>query len=111
MQSSAQRRRLLKAMYAVPLHGWMVLAKCAAGLAVIVLIALIGKDASIDASTPTPRPAATAAAAGGGANVRAEPHRKKLFDERRSRYEAGANRNSVAGKAVKPANERPLALR
>lgn len=111
MQSSAQRHRLLKAMYAEPLHAWIVLARCAAGLAVIALIAFIGRDAPIDISTHASRPATTAAVAGGVATVRAEPHRKRLFDERRSRHEGGANRNGVAGETVKPANERPLALR
>lgn len=42
MQSSSKRRRLLKMMHAEPASVWKALAKCAAGPAVVALIAIIG---------------------------------------------------------------------
>ncbi len=111
MQSSMQRHRLLKAMNAEPVHAWMILAKCAAGLAVIVLIAVIGLDAPFDTATGAPTSVAAIAAAGAHANTRSQPHRKQVFDERRVRFAGAAGRRSLASEAVEPANRLPLAPR
>ena len=103
MQSSIERRRLLKAMDAEPVHARMVLAKCAAGLAVIILLAVIGARESVERGV-----------AGGVAAPAAQPvqeHRKHLFDERRARFEGGARRPRMASEAAKPANQLPRALR
>jgi hypothetical protein len=46
--SSIERQRLVKAMNVEPAHPWMVVARCVAGLAVIVLIAVIGVSENSD---------------------------------------------------------------
>ena len=96
MPSSIDRRRVLQAMNAQFENAWLVLARCAVGLAVIALIAVIG--------------AADLAAGGSVAAVTspsaqpAQQHRKEVFDERRARFDGGADPRSVAGVRVRPAN-------
>jgi len=51
MQTSNQRRRLLRELESESLRTWAVLAKCGAGLAVIALIALIGAGSADDRET------------------------------------------------------------
>ena len=107
MQSSRQRRRLLTAMNAEPVHAWLVLVRCAAGLTVIVLLSLIGVRASIDPGAP--RHVAARAAPHAGQLV--QKHRKQMFDERRARFERGGDRHSIAGEVREAGYELPLALR
>lgn len=99
MVSSSERRKLLKSMNGEPAGAWFILAKCAAGLAVTVLIAVIGASERGDRETgsevavvvpPTAQPA--------------QVHRKQVFDERRARFSGGADQRSVAGVAVRPSN-------
>ena len=111
MQSSIERRRLLKAMNEGPVYARLTLAKCAAGLAAVALIAVIGAQAPINIATPTRLSAAAKGAAGAHENMRSQPHRKQVFDERRVRFGGGASRHSVAREAVEPDNQLPLALR
>ena len=67
MQSSFERRRLLKIMHDEPASVWMVLAECTAGLAVIALITVIGysDNAAPDRAPPPPPPPGARAGRGG----------------------------------------------
>ena len=111
MQSSVERKRLLKMMKDGPANAWMVLVKCASGLALIVLIAVIGISGHADRSAPAAATNAVAASAVEHAEKTAHEHRKHVFDERRQRFQGGAERKSVAGQAVQPANRLPVTLR
>ncbi len=108
MQSSIERRRLLKMMSDEPINGF-AMAKCAAGLAIVVLLVVMAVSdervigGSVAQGTTPPRAAA--------AEVSAEAHRKQVFDERRQSFQGDAERRSVASEAVKPTNQLPVALR
>ena len=106
MQSAVERRRLLRSMHAEPVRAWMILARCAAGLAVIALIAAIGVSDRVDpgvagAAVPaaTPRPGQAAQA-----------HRKQVFDERRARF-AGDDRHRIAIGTMERTGLLPFVLR
>jgi hypothetical protein len=91
MQTTKQRRRLLQQMASEPFRTWAVLAKCGGGLAVIVLIAVIGAGSTDD-------PAAISRANDAAPHV-AQPvqqHRKQVFDERRARFAGGAPSHDIA---------------
>ena len=106
MQSSIERRRLLKAMNEGPVYAGLVLAKCATGLAVIVLLALIGAHESLDRGAAGNVAAASTPAA-------AQPvgaHRKQVFDERRSRLESGNQRNKRMFDVVDLPKDLPMEL-
>lgn len=99
MQSSIERRRLLKAMNPEPVRAWIVLAKCAGGLTAIVLLAVI------DAGDGGDHGAAcnVAAAATLHAAQPAQEHRKQVFDDRRRRFHGNTGHRSVADGTSKPA--------
>ncbi len=84
MQSSIERRRLLKMMSDEPINVRFAMAKCAAGLAIVVLLVVIAVSdervigGSVAQGTTPPRAAAAGASA--------ERHRKQVFDERRARF-------------------------
>ena len=80
MQTSNQRRRLLKDIESEPFRSWVMLAKCGGGLAVIVLITVIGAG-----STDNPEIISRAKDAAPYAPQPAQQHRKQVFDERRAR--------------------------
>ena len=111
MQSQVERERLLKLMGKEPVGSWLVLAKCAAGLAAVALIAVIGLGAPINIAAPTLKSAIFAAAAGARAHMRSQPHRKQVFDERRARFQGGVAAQNVAGQAGRPANRSLVAMR
>ncbi len=109
MQSSSERKQLLDTMYQEHVNPAAILAKCAAGLAIVVLLVTMGAsdgrvmDGSAAQGTTPPRAAA--------AGMRAEEHRKQVFDERRQRFQSIAEQRSVASQAVEPANQSPVVLR
>ncbi len=109
MQSSIECRRLLKMMSDEPINVRFAMAKCAAGLAIVVLLVVMAVSdervigGSVAQGTTPPRAAA--------AEVSAEAHRKQVFDERRQSFQGDAERRSVASEAVKPTNQLPVALR
>ena len=106
MQSSSQRRWLLETLNIEPVQASLTLAKCAAGLAVIVLIAVIGATDRGD------RGAVSHVAAGTPASVQpAQQHRKQVFDGRRARFQGYAERRSVAGATKMPENHSRVVLR
>ncbi len=111
MQSRIERERLLKLVGKEPVRSPLVLVQCAAGLAVMAVIAVIGLRAPINISAPSLSVATAKAAAGTRENMRAQPHRKQVFDERRVRFAGAAGRRSLASEAVEPANRLPLAPR
>jgi len=88
VQTSHQRRRLLKDMESEPFHSWVILTKCRGGFADLVLIAVNG------ASEGDGREAV--ARANDGAPHTAPPaqqRRREVFDERRARYGNGDRQN------------------
>jgi hypothetical protein len=91
MLSSMQRKRLLEQMKEEPeARNWIVLSKCGAGLAIIVLLGFIGASAGHRDDDPVQaKETATQIQA-------AEEHRRKLFDERRARFEQQVQRNRLA---------------
>ncbi len=94
-----------------PVGRWMVLIKCAVGLAAVALIAVIGLGAPINVAAPAPKSATLAAAAGARANMRSQPHRKQVFDACRARFQGGAAAQNVIGQAAQPANRSLVAMR
>ena len=110
MATKIERKRLMKTINDEPANAWMVLAICAVGLAVVVLIAVIGysEDANRNAS---PVPASTlAASTPDTANARAQAHRKQVFDERRHSFAGNAGRHTVASEAAEPSNRMSAVL-
>ena len=109
MQSSGERKQLLGTMYQEPVNPAVILAECAAGLAIVVLLVVMAVsdgrviDGAAAQGTIPPRAAA--------AGVSAEAHRKHVFDGRRQRFQGNAERRSVASEAVEPGNQSPVALR
>ncbi len=103
MQTSNRLRRLLRELESEPLRTWAVLAKCGGGLAVIVLVALIGAGSADDRET-----IARAKEAAPPAVQPAQAHRQQVFNERRQRFNGGNAPRNVAGPSTHPAN--PLAL-
>jgi hypothetical protein len=101
-----QRRRLLKAMNEGPLNAKMVLAKCAAGLTVIVLIAVTGASESLDHGAAGD----VAAAVAPPAAHPMQEHRKQVFDERRSRLENGHKRTNRMIEVVDLPKDLPMEL-
>ena len=110
MLSSVERRRLLKVIDVEPINAWMVLAKCAAGLVVIVLVAAVGFSQPADRGTSLAA-AAVAVPVTGRFDQSAQEHRKQVFDERRQRFQGNAARHSVASEAVEPSNQMSAILR
>lgn len=98
MQSSFERTRLLKMMHAEPASVWRALAKCAAGPAVVALIATIGYSERADHEVARSPVATTAPELAG---ERALEHRKQLFDQRRQRFQGSHEQRSVASEALK----------
>jgi len=91
MQTSKQRRRLLRDMEAEPFRTWAVLAKCGGGLAIVILIAVIGAGSTDDREAVSRAKYATQ-----HARQPVQEHRKQVFDERRARFAGGAPSHNVA---------------
>jgi hypothetical protein len=91
VQTSHQRRRLLRELESEPLRTWLVLAKCGGGLAVIALIALIGAGSADDRET-----IARAKEAPPPAVLPAQAHRQQLFNERRARFARSVPSHNIA---------------
>jgi len=106
MQTSNRLRRLLRELESEPLRTCAVLAKCGGGLAVIVLIAVIGaattdtREATLLAKKVAPR-----------VEKPAQEHRKQVFDERRARFADGASRHYITSDVIEKVNLLPFALR
>lgn len=103
MQTSNQRRRLLRELESEPLRTWVVLAKCGGGLAVIALIALIGAGSADDHEA-----IARAKEAPPPAVQPAQAHRQQVFNERRARFSEGHSPRNVASQPARPANRLAL---
>ena len=103
MQTSNQRRRLLRELESEPLRTWAVLAKCGGGLAVILLVALIGAGSADNRET-----VARAKEAPPPAVQPAQEHRQQVFNERRQRFNEDNAPRNVAGQAARPANRLAL---
>jgi hypothetical protein len=96
MQSAEERRRLLRDMQDEPVRAWMVLARCAAGLAVIVLLAVVGVSESRDHGIAGNVAAGVTPPATGAAPERQE----RTVDERRTHSEKQDQRNSGKAKSA-----------
>ena len=98
MQSSIERERLMKTLHDEPANAWVVLAGCAAGLAIVVLlVAMVVRDERVmggSAAQGAILPRAVTA------TVDAESHRKQVFDERRQRFQGNATQHAVASEAA-----------
>ena len=106
MQTSKQRRRLLKDMESEPFRTWAVLAKCGGGLAAIALIAVIGAGSTDDRE-------AISRAKDAARHV-AEPaqeHRRQVFNERRERFNGGVPAHNLAGCFMQLADRLSLSAR
>ena len=94
MLSLSERRKLMKTIADEPVNAWLVLTKCAAGLAIVVqLVVMVVSDervmsGSLAQGAEPPRAAA--------AGMSAEEHRKQVFVERHQRFQGDAGRRSVA---------------
>jgi hypothetical protein len=108
MQSSSERKQLMESMYQERVNAAVILAKCAAGLAIIVLlVTMVASDGRVmEGPAATGATPSRAAAAG----VRTEEHRKQVFDERRQRFQGDAEQRSVASKGEESANQSPVVL-
>lgn len=85
---------------AEPANAWLVLAKCAAGLMIVVaLVVLVVSDERVlggIAGTATNPPRAAAA------GIDTEMHRRQMFDERRVRFHGNPGQHGVASEALEP---------
>jgi hypothetical protein len=109
MQSASERRRLLDTMHQERVNPAAILTKCAAGLAIIVLLAtmVVSDGRVVDGTAAQGTTPSRAAVAG----VRTEEHRKQVFDERHQRFQGDAEQRSVASKGEEPANNQsPVVL-
>jgi hypothetical protein len=81
MQSSAERRRLLQAMHGQSDNAWLVLAKCAVGLAAIALLVVIGtSDLAMGTTSSAGAPTAAEPAAA-QATMRTQEHRSAGYSQ------------------------------
>ena len=106
MLSATERSRLLKAMSEEPVYVKVALAKCALGLAVFAMIAVIGASQSADSGAA----GNVAADYTTQAADPAQAHRKELFDERRARLENGDKRNNRKIEVVDLPKDLPMEL-
>lgn len=108
MQCSSERKQLLDTMYPERVTATVILAKCAAGLAIIVLlVTMVASDGRVTEG-PAARGATSPRAESAG--VRAEEHRKQMFEARRQRFQSSAGRQNVAGQAAGAPNQSPAML-
>ena len=118
MVSSTERRKLVQLFEVETVDAWRTLAKCAAGLAVVTLIAVVGASEDAGRGGNVAKTVAPAAAqitledhedgfdplpqaihATG-----AQQHRKQVSEPRRSRFECRSDGQSYARETVQPAN-------
>jgi hypothetical protein len=103
---SMQRKRMLEQMKdGLESRGWMIVARCATGLGIVALIALVGAG-NADRGANAVRGSATQSAA-----KAAEQHRRVLFDQRRERYEQQTDGGRFAsGKRLPSDGAAPVAI-
>ena len=104
MLSTTERRRLMQRVADEPAVERAMIARCIAGLAVMVLIAAIGASAPTDSGGKTLH--AAQAAAQERVDRGASAHRRELFEQRRQNYMA---RHPQAASAESPAEVSPVA--
>ena len=108
MQSSSERRRLVKTMADELVNAWLVLTKCAAGLAIVVLlIVMVVSDERVMSGSLAHGAAPPRAAAAG---MSAEEHRKRVFVERHERFQGEAGQRSVASEMAEQSNPLPVVM-
>ena len=97
---TTRRERLMRMTFDESAYGFAAMAKCVVCIGLLALLTVIGFGASAD-------DAATAGALSAGRGntvahvaVRAEAHRKQVFDERRARFERSDTQLSTAATAV-----------
>ena len=106
MQSRIERERLLKLMGDGPVASRLVLWRCAAGLAAIAAVAIIGVGTPVNDVATRARVAAPLADANDASQQpRSQPHRKQVFDERRKRFNSGGGRQSALSEIAKPSDQ------
>ena len=110
MVTKIECKRLMKTMNDEPASAWMVLARCAVGLTVIVLIAVIGYSEHADRGASLAAATAVAASAADSADARAQEHSKQVFDERRQRFQGNAEGHTVASEAAEQSSRTSAVL-
>lgn len=87
---TTRRERLMRMASDEPAHGVATTVKCGACIGLLALLSVIGFGTGVnDAASPV---AASTARNDASAHVgiRAEAHRKQVFDERRARFDGAA---------------------
>ncbi len=85
---TAERERLMRMMSDESAYGVATVLKCGVCIGLLALIAVIGFSARVnDAGTPVAT-STTQQKTSAYDGIRAEAHRKQVFDERRARFQA-----------------------
>jgi hypothetical protein len=93
MQSSSECRRLMETMADEPVMARWELVKCAAGVAILVLLlVLVVSDERVMTGSLAQREAPPRAAT---AEMSAEEHRRHVFDERHQRFHGDGGQRRV----------------
>lgn len=109
MQSLSERRRLVKTMAEEPVDAWLVLAKCAASLAIVVLlVALVVSDERVMSGSRAQGATPPRAVVAGKS---AEEHRRQVFVERHQRFQGNGGQRSVASEMAKQTHQLPAEIR
>ena len=97
MQNLAERERLHKMLGDEPICAWFVLAKCAAGFAVVILLCVMSpREARVMDGVMVENSVGRATA---GNRMNAAQHRKQVFTERHERFNGDAGQRSVVSEA------------
>ena len=101
MQTSIERRRLTDTMADEPVNPWLVLAQCAAGLMIVIalVVMVVSDERVLNGRTGTSAKPLRADAA---AAPISEVYRRKVFDERRARFQADPARRDSAHETLAP---------
>ena len=103
MQCTSERNRLVETMAEEPVNAWLVLTRCAASLAIVVLlVALVVSDSRVmDGSIAQGAVSSRTAAAGESM----EEHRRRVFVERQQRFKGNTGQRSVASEMAELSNQ------
>jgi hypothetical protein len=93
-----------------PFRTWALLAKCGGGLALFALIAFAKFNMPISTTAEAIRSPAVSAV-GSQRNMRAESHRKEVFEERRARFAQLGDQSRLGSKTLAPAEQLSAHLR
>ena len=108
MQSSSERSKLMNAVADEPVMPRWELAKCAAGVAILVLVlVLVVSDERVMTGSLAQREAPSRDAAAG---MSAEEHRRHVFAERHQRFHGDRGQRHVASEMAEQSNPSPVEM-